>query len=90
MNTQEIMQKIIMEVRDKSLLVTINAVEYVRLRIKGLNPLPHLEDEEEIVKVIESHLEGLTNEEKEEVLFSLYLNLITSAQKILMQQFEAG
>ena len=84
------MQKIIMEVRDKSLLVTINAVEYVRLRIKGLNPLPHLEDEEEIVKVIESHLEGLTNEEKEEVLFSLYLNLITSAQKILMQQFEAG
>jgi len=90
MNTQEIMQKIIMKVRDKSLLATINAVEYVRLRIKGLNPLPHLEDEEEIAKVIESHLEGLTNEEKEEVLFSLYLNLITSAQKILIQQFGAG
>jgi hypothetical protein len=76
MRSFEVLQKIIDKLRSESVLITINAIEYERLKLKGLNPELHLDKEREIAEYIEREIEGLTNEEKEEVLFSFYLNLI--------------
>jgi len=76
MRSYKVFQKLVNELKNKSILKVINAIEYERLRLKGLNPEPHLDEEKEIVEYIEKEIEGLTNEEKEEVLFSFYLNLI--------------
>jgi hypothetical protein len=76
MRSFEVLQKIIDKLRNESILITINAIEYERLKLKGLNPELHLDKEREIAEYIEREIEGLTNEEKEEVLFSFYLNLI--------------
>jgi hypothetical protein len=76
MRSFEVLQKIIDKLRSESILITINAIEYERLKLKGLNPELHLDKEREIAEYIEREIEGLTNEEKEEVLFSFYLNLI--------------
>jgi glutamate formiminotransferase len=76
MRSFEVLQKMIDKLRNESILITINAIEYERLKLKGLNPELHLDKEREIVEYIEREIEGLTNEEKEEVLFSFYLNLI--------------
>jgi hypothetical protein len=76
MRSFEVLQKLINKLKSKSILKTINAIEYERLRLKGLNPEIHLDEEREIAEFIEKEIEELTNEEKEEVLFSFYLNLI--------------
>jgi hypothetical protein len=76
MKSQEVLQKLVNNLKTKSILKTINAIEYERLKLKGLNPELHLDGEKEIAEYIEKEIEGLTNEEKEEVLFSFYLNLI--------------
>jgi glutamate formiminotransferase len=76
MRSYKVFQKLVNELKNKSILKTINAIEYERLKLKGLNPELHLDEEKEIVECIEKEIEGLTNEEKEEVLFSFYLNLI--------------
>jgi hypothetical protein len=76
MRSFEVLQKLIDKLKNRSILTTINAIEYERLKLKGLNPELHLNEEKEIAEYIENEIEGLTNEEKEEVLFSFYLNLI--------------
>jgi hypothetical protein len=84
----EVLQKLIDKLKSKSILKTINAIEYERLRLKGLNPELHLDEEREITEFIEKEIEELTNEEKEEVLFSFYLNLINLlTNRYLTQNF---
>jgi hypothetical protein len=88
MRSFEVFQKLIENLKSKSILEIINAIEYERLKLKGLNPKLHLDEEREIAEFIEKEIEKLSNEEKEEVLFSLYLNLINLVtNRYPMQKF---
>jgi hypothetical protein len=82
MRSQEIAQILFNKLQTKSILITLNAIEYLRLKLKGLEPEVHLNEEKEIIDIIESHINNLTNIEKEEILFSLYTILFSLAQKI--------